>query len=60
LAFFIGWFDAVSIQDKTILVFKLFSSIMLLNAVLLGYHFSELKNIKYIINEIVKDYRLSK
>ena len=54
LAFLIGWFDAFSLRDKTILVFKTLGSIIILNAIIFGYHFSELKNIKRILDEVGK------
>lgn len=58
LAFLIGWFDAFSVRDKTILVFKTLGSIMILNAIIFGYHFSELKNIKRILDEVGKQCRI--
>ena len=56
LAFLIGWFDAISVRDKTILVFKTLGLMIILNAIIFGYHFSELKNIKRILDKVGKKY----
>ncbi|WP_341903543.1 hypothetical protein [Fluviicola taffensis] len=56
LVFFMGWFNATSIRDKTVLIFKILGAVTVLNILLFSYHFSELKNVKNIINEIAKKY----
>lgn len=56
LFFFIGWFNATSIRSKTVLFFEIIGSVTLINTLLFSCHFSELKNVKKIINEVVINY----
>jgi hypothetical protein len=52
----LGWFHSASLQSKILLLNKIFGSILILNMVILGYHFSEVRNIKKIILGIVNRY----
>ena len=53
LGVILGWFHSTSTQSIIILLFKMLGSIFILNVLIFGYHFSEVKNVKNIIKGVV-------
>lgn len=49
-----NWFYSDSLQSKIILLSKIFGSILILNIIIFGYHYSEVRNVKKIIGELLK------
>ncbi len=52
--FMYEWFLSNSFHSKMILLFKMFGSILILNIIVLGYHFTEVNNVKKIILDVLK------